>query len=205
MGYTLNMKQNMKHQVVVIHGGNSFKTRKAYFGFLKALRIDFKRYLSAKISWKKRLGKALGRNYEVILPDMPNKMNAKYAEWKIWFKKFIPHLRPGVILIGHSMGGVFLAKYLSETRFPKRIRAVFIIAAPTGAGDFAPPKNLKKVGAQAEKIFLYYSKDDPVVPFADLKKYQQSLQSATIRIFRNRGHFNQEKLPELVNDIRNLD
>ncbi len=194
----------MKRQVVVIHGGDSFKTHKEYLRFLKAWRIDFKRYLLGKNDWKRYLGKTLGKNYEVVLPDMPNKTNAKYTEWKIWFEKFISYLKPGVVLIGHSLGGLFLAKYLSRTKFPKKIHAVFLVAAPMGCGNFTPPKNFREIEAQSEKVFLYHSKDDPVVPFTDFKKYRRNLKSAVTRVFRDRSHFNQEKLPELVKDIRDL-
>jgi len=194
----------MKRQIVVIHGGDSFKTRSAYLSFLKNFRIDFKRYLSGGRAWKNSLGKVLGKNFEVILPMMPNGMDAKFIEWKIWFEKFIPHLRPGVVLIGHSLGGLFLAKYLSECRFPKKIRATLLVAAPLKDGDFTEPKSLKKLIAQGGELFLYHSKDDHVVPFADFEKYRDHLKTATTRIFSNRGHFNQPTLPELVKDIKNL-
>ena len=195
----------MKQQVVVIHGADSFKTHMAYMQFLKTHQIDFKRYLSRKPSWKRNLGKTLGKKYDIISPDMPNTANAQYAEWRLWFEKFIPYLKPGVILIGHSMGGLFLTKYLSETKFPKKIRSVFLVAAPLGEGNFTPVKNFRKLESQAKDIFLYHSTDDAVVPFDDFKKYQQNLQSATARIFHNRGHFNLGKFPELIKDIRSLD
>lgn len=194
----------MKRQIVVIHGGDSFKTRGAYFKFLKARRIDFKRYLTEKSDWKRNLRKTLGKDYEVISPDMPSPRNAMYMEWKIWLEKFIPYLKPGAVLVGHSLGGLFLAKYLSENKFPKKIRALFLVAASPGNGNFTPPKNFRKIEDQAGKIFLYHSIDDPVVPFADFKEYRRNLKSATSEIFRDRGHFNQEKFPELVKDIRDL-
>ena len=146
----------------------------------------------------------LGRNFEIILPAMPNKNNARYAEWKLWFEKFIPHLRSGVTLIGHSLGGLFLVKYLSEKTFPKKIRAIFLVSPPRGEGDFTMPKNFKKLEKQARKIFLYHSRDDRVVPFSEFEKYRKNLGLAVARGFGRRGHFNQGKFPELVKDIRNL-
>lgn len=196
---------NMKKQIIVIHGGNSFKNYKSYLSFLKNLQIDFERYKTGKVDWKRKLGATLGKKYEVIMLDMPNKMNAKYLEWKIWFEKFIPHLKPEVLLIGHSLGALFLVKYLSENTFPKTIRATFLIAASWSKNGFKLGKNLRKLERQAGKILLYHSKDDRIVPFADLKKYQKGLKSAIIRVFDSRGHFNQEKLPELIKDIKILD
>src|SRR3989344_3659970 len=104
----------MKTQIVVIHGGDTFDTYEQYLSFLKNYKIDFERFRENKKDWKATLAEKLGENYEVISHSMPNKRNAKYIEWKIWFEKFIPFLNPEVILVGHSLGGAFLAKYFSE-------------------------------------------------------------------------------------------
>ena len=194
----------MKQQIIIIRGGDSFKTHKAYIAFLKAFRIDIKRYASGKKEWKEKLGKIMGKNYEVVIPEMPNRMNARYGEWKMWFEKFVPHMRSGVLLVGHSLGGLFLVKYLSENTFPKKIRAVFLIAAPAGEGNFPAPKNIKKLEQQGGEIFLYHSIDDSVVPFRDFERYCKKLKEARIRTFSNRQHFNQEQFPELVRDIRGI-
>jgi len=200
----------MKKQVVVIHGGDAFSTYEKYISFLKNFQIDLERYRSERIDWKRNLGKELGQNYEVILPEMPNKTNAKYVEWKIWFEKLIPYLNPEIILIGHSMGGVFLVKYLAEEKFPKKILAVFLIAAPYDMDEgrplveFIPPNSLSQFENQAVKVFLYHSKDDQIVNFAEFEKYQKSLKNVVSKAFTDRGHFNQESFPELVEDIKNL-
>ncbi len=194
----------MKHQVIVIHGGSSFKTHKASFLFLKKLKLDFNRYLNAINSWKKTLDVTLGKKFDVIRPDMPNSMDAKYSEWKIWFEKFIPYFQPEIVLVGHSLGGIFLAKYLSETKFPRKVRATFLVAPPFNADNFTLPKSLERLEAQGGKIFLYFSKDDAQVKFFNFGKYQKKLKNVTARIFKEKGHFNVPRLPELVKDIKNL-
>ncbi|MDP3052495.1 MAG: alpha/beta hydrolase [bacterium] len=201
----------MKQQIVLIHGGNTYKTYREYLSFLKKKKIDFERYKNAKSDWKKTLGGKLGKKFEVISLDMPNKANAKYAEWKIWFEKFIPYIKTGVILVGHSLGGIFLAKYLSENKFSKKIRAVFLVAAPydtedTGESlaDFILPKKLSKLSQAAENIFIYQSQDDPVVLFVNALKYKKALPQAKMRIFKNRGHFNQASFPEMIKEIKKL-
>lgn len=167
-------------------------------------RIDIDRYLTAKTDWKGNLAKTLGKKYEVIRPDMPNKLNARYLEWRIWFEKFLPHVRDGVVLIGHSLGGLFLIKYLSENKFPKKLRAVMLVSAPQGEGNFKLKKNLDKITKQCDKVIFYHSEDDKVVPFSDFLKYQKVLKNTTGKIFKNRGHFNQEKFPEIVKEIKSL-
>jgi predicted alpha/beta hydrolase family esterase len=193
---------NMKKQVVIIRGGATFKTYKQYIVFLKRYEFDLKS-LNVK-GWKETLDKKLGMNFVVIYPKMPNPMNAKYKEWKIIFEKLLPFLRNNVILLGHSLGAAFLAKYLSENKFPRKIKATFLIAAPYGEINFVLPKTLKKLQKQGGKIFIYYSKDDKVVPFSDFKKYKKALPEAKTVIFKNRGHFNQTSFPELVKNIKSL-
>ncbi len=194
----------MKKQVVIIHGGDSFRTKEEYFRVLKKSKIDFRRYTSEKRDWKDNLRKIVGSKFDVITPEMPNKRDAKYLAWKLWFEKFIPYLSSGVVLIGHSLGGIFLVKYLSENKFPKSIRATFLIAPPHGEGTFTLPKNFRKLIKQGGSIFLYHSKDDRIVPFKNFIKYQTQLTGVTTRIFKNRGHFNQAGFPELIKDISNL-
>lgn len=199
----------MKNQVVVIHGGDTFETHEEYLNFLRGFEIDIERYKLNKSDWKPWLRQKLAEKYEVILPIMPNKSNAQFEEWKLWFEKLIPFLNDKVILIGHSLGGIFLAKYLAENRFPKKIKAVFLVGAiydKDGEGypvlSFSLPSTLN---LHTDKVYLYHSKDDSVVPFSALGQYKTALPDAQTRIFEDRGHFNQEEFPELVQDILNLD
>jgi hypothetical protein len=142
---------------------------------------------------------------------MPNSLNAKYIEWKIIFDKLAPFLNDRVVLIGHSLGGVFLAKYLSENKFPKKIIATFLVSAPFGDKNFEPTLadfifngDLSKLQEQGGKIFLYYSKDDLCVPFTDLERYKQELPEAEAMVFEDRGHFNQPEFLEIVEKIKNV-
>lgn len=138
-------------------------------------------------------------------------MNAKYSEWKIMFDKLRPFFKNDLALIGHSLGGIFLAKYLSENKFPKKIRATFLVAAPYcdknskySLGDFSLPENLNKFRKQGGEIFICHSQDDPFVSFADFKKYKHALPEAKEMIFKNRKHFNQTEFPELAGQIKKL-
>ena len=195
-------------QVLVIHGGDSFPSEKEYLSFLTDCSVDLTD--GRDRGWKSRLIEDLGPNFGVTLPRMPNALNAKYKEWSLWFEKYIPLLLDGVVLVGHSLGGSFLAKYLSEEEFPKEILATFLISAPFAKdGDrdlveFTVPKSLDLLSTQGGKIFLYHSKDDQVVNFTELENYTRALPTAFVRAFEDRGHFNQESLPEVVEDIKAL-
>ena len=199
----------MKKQILFIHGGSTFKSYREYLSHLKSIEIDLDRYRKTK--WSDSLNIGLGNKFDVLLPKMPNPSNAKYNEWKIIFNKISKLLEKNVILIGHSLGAIFLIKYLSENKFPKKILATLLISPPhdddgmeESLGDFILPKSLKKLNNQGGKIFIYQSKDDPVVPYSHLEKYKKALPNAIIREFKNREHFNQPKFPELIKDIRGL-
>lgn len=201
-------------QVFVIHGGTSVFSK--YDDFLELLRtrtIDIEKSKGWR-DWKGRLPESLGEEYEVISPRMPNRENARYLEWKIWFERHIPFMRDGVILVGHSLGSIFLAKYLSEENMPTSIRATFLVAAPYDVGgsgkwardmgEFTLPPSLEKLAVQGGRIFLYHSTDDKVVQYEELAKYQKQLPDAATRTFTDRGHFHQEDFPEIVEDIQSL-
>ncbi|MCE9644017.1 alpha/beta hydrolase [Candidatus Parcubacteria bacterium] len=198
----------MTQQVFVIHGGDTFDSYEEYLAFLRVKKVDLEG--TKRRDWKSSLSERLGEGYEVIAPRMPSKENAKYAEWKIWFEKFIPLLGDQPVLIGHSLGGIFLAKYLSEEIYPQRIRATLLVAAPYSAavgetlGDFVLKPDLEGLARQGGDLFLYHSKDDPVVPFVDMEAYRKALPTTQIRVLENRGHINQEEFPELIEDIKSL-
>jgi predicted alpha/beta hydrolase family esterase len=194
----------MKKQVLIIHGGEVFASYEDFLNHLKNRKVN-PDYLKTR-KWKDSLQQDLGDEWDVIYPQMPNKQNAKYLEWKIWFEKYIPFLRDGAILIGNSLGGIFLAKYLSENDFPVKIKYVFLIAAPfdRSVAGFNLSDSLEKFSNQVENIALYYSKDDPEVPFEDLEKYAKALPEATKVTFENKGHFMLEEFPEFIEKIKNI-
>ncbi len=200
----------MKQQLVTIGGGDTFRNYKEYISYLQNIKFDFGKLKTKR--WKETLPEILGPGFDVLAMRMPNSANAKYKEWKIMFDKLLPFLKDGVILLGHSLGGIFLAKYLSENKFPKKIKATFLVSAPFDAkdadytlGDFKLPQKLDKFQRQGGKIFLYHGRDDKVVPFADLGKYKNSLPGAKANVLKDRGHFDQAKFPELLKDIKSLE
>lgn len=197
-------------QLVFIHGGETFDS---YDDYLAALRSwEYEPHRETEKRWKNTFADDLGSEWQIFTPTMPSKFNATYLEWSIWFEKIVPHLRDGVVLVGHSLGGIFLAKYLNEKKLPITVRAIFIIAAPFDTegtdytlGDFALPDRLDGLARNGGEVILYFSEDDPLVPFDALDKYAAALPNARTRVFKDRGHFLQAEFPELIEDIRNLD
>ena len=200
--------QKEKTQIFIIHGGEIFKNKKDYLHFLKTRKIRIKE----KIRWSDDyLKKKLGKNFEVIKPRMPLQDNAKYEEWKIHFERYFPQLRDGLMLVGISLGGIFLAKYLSENKFPKKILSTYLVCPPFDdtlpkddlAGGFKLKTDLSLIEKSSRNIYLLFSKDDDVVPVSHAKKYKEKLKNAKIIVYENKnGHFQVPKFPEIVKLIK---
>ncbi len=194
-------------EVLVVHGGDCFATHEEYLDFLRNWQVDLTD--GQHKGWKSTLMQKLGAGYNVTLPRFPNAQNAHYEEWKIMFEKYVPLMPSDSILIGHSLGGSFLTKYLSENRVPFSIRATILLAAPFDIdGDRAlvefTTDSLTLFAEQGGDIHLFHSEDDMVVPFTELAKYTKALPKAVSHIFRDRGHFNQEEFSELVDLVRSF-
>lgn len=197
-----------KPQILMIHGGMTFKSQKDYLHYLKTRKIS----LEKKIRWTDDyLDKELGRNFEIIRPRMPLQDNAKYSDWKICFERYIPHLRNGVILIGGSLGGIFLAKYLSENKFPKKILSTYLVCPPFDdtlggedlAGGFKLKSDLSLLEKNSKNLHLLFSRDDETVPVAHAEKYEKKLENAHIVIYKSKnGHFRIPKFPEIIKMIK---
>ncbi len=196
-------------QLFIIHGGMTFKSRVAYINYLKKRKIS----LIKKPGWYgSYLDKSLGKQLQIIRPRMPLQDNAKYVDWKIHFERHIPLLKNNIILLGSSLGGIFLAKYLSENKFPKKILAVYLICPPFDnslghedlVGGFKLKADLSLLEKNCANTTLMFSKNDLVVPISHAKKYQTRLKKSKIIIYKHvKGHFEITRFPELIKMIKN--
>ena len=197
-----------KTQIFLIHGGSTFKNKKDYLSHLKNKEVSIEK----KIRWSDDyLDKEVGKKFEIIRPRMPLSENAKYSDWKLYFERFIPLLKNNVILIGNSLGGIFLAKYLSEHKFPKKILSTYLVCPPFDdtiptedlVGGFKLKSNLSLLEKNSKNLYLLFSKNDDVVPVSHAEKYRNKLKNAKIVIYKNKnGHFKISKFPEIVEMIK---
>lgn len=197
----------MKKQIIIIHGGDSFDSYEDYLKNLKETKFTID-WFERRKKWPEDLANELEDEFQFFIPQMPNKNNAVYEEWKIWFEKMIPFINDDVIMIGRSQGGIFLAKYLSENIYPKKISALMLVAPPhtdtPEIGSFKLEKPLDNILKQCENVHLFQSKDDPVVPYSEVELYKKDLPSAKFHIFENKGHFLQETFPEIIELIQQV-
>ncbi|MEK7060176.1 MAG: alpha/beta hydrolase [Patescibacteria group bacterium] len=203
-----------KIQIFMIHGGMTFKNRKDYLCYLKTREISVEK----KLRWAEGyMDKELGKKFQIIRPRMPLSENAQYEDWKIHFEKHVPFLRNNVILIGGSLGGIFLAKYLSENKFPKKILSTYLVCPPFDdtcfhedlVGGFKLKSDLSLIEKNSKNITLLFSEDDDDVPVSHAKKYRKKLKNPKIIIYKSKnGHFKISRFPEIVkmikNDVKNM-
>jgi hypothetical protein len=197
-----------KPQIFLVHGGTTFKNKRDYIHYLKTRPIS----ILKKIRWgDEYLDKQLGKRCDIIRPRMPLQDNAKYEEWKITFESYFPQLKDNIILIGGSLGGIFLAKYLSENKFPKKILATYLVCPPFDntcpkddlVGGFKLKSNLSLIEKNSKNLYLLFSKDDDVVPVSHAIKYEKKIKNAKIIVYEDKnGHFKVSKFPEIVKMIK---
>jgi predicted alpha/beta hydrolase family esterase len=181
----------MRKQVLFIHGGGE-----------GAYEED--RKLAASLQY------ALGVAYEVRYPKMPDEDSPVYEESKGRIARELDTLESEVILVGHSLGGSILLKYLSEVEVEKLVAGLFLVATPYwGAEDwevdeYALREDFASKIPKEMTVFLYHSRDDEVVPFAHAALYAKKLPRATVREFDGRGHQFDDDLSEVARDIGRL-
>ena len=107
-------RETLRKRVLFIHGGGD-----------GAYEED--RKLAASLQ------DALGAEYDVRCPKMPDEDRPEYEAWKEQIAKELAALDGEVILVGHSLGASILLKYLSEEKEERPVPGYFSSRHPTGA------------------------------------------------------------------------
>ena len=192
-------------QIVLLHGGTSFNSYERYLEDLKTKSLDYDRLRPSK-RWRDSVVEAFS-NDDVLLPSFPNTSNAQYDEWALYFEKLVPHLRDNVHIVAHSLGGAFIAKYLSQHPLQTPLRQLLLVAPPYSdetsedLGDFTL-HTVTQLNKSCDEVHIFLSKDDPIVPFSELAKFQADLPNAICHVFEDRGHFLQDTFPELIEILK---
>lgn len=183
--------------IILIHGGMTFRTREDYLNYLRTREI-----VLDKVSWKKNL------EFEnMIMPRMPLADNAHYEDWKIHFERFFDFVEE-VVLVGVSLGGIFLAKYLSENKMPVKVKKVILVAPPYD--DSLPGEDLcngfelsSLAGLKDYDVTFFFSNDDDVVPVSEAGKFRKELPDAEFVFLDGmNGHFQCERFKEIEEILR---
>lgn len=181
----------MRHLVVFIHGAGA-----------DGASADEKLVASLRA--------ALGSDYTVLYPRLPDPSNPRYDAWRQQLADTFSACNGPVIVVGHSLGGSILLKYLSEEPVEQGIVGLFTLAAPFwGMADWQADEYMLREDCAGRlptgmPIFCYHSRDDDIVPFAHLAQYGGRLPQATLRVFVGRGHQFADDLSAVAADIASL-
>ena len=207
--YALYMSE--KKQLLHISGGEAFDTYEKFLDFLRTRTIQIENEFPAAWTTQEKLQEALGEEWHVIRPQMPNKQNAQYNEWKIWFEKYLEHMKDSFVLTGLSLGAMFLARYLSENLITPKPAKVLLLAGAAvkedmggedGGDFFAELDQLQKITEQGFEVHLLHSQDDPLVPFKHLQVFSENMPNAQTHIFNDKAHFWYPECSEVIEIIK---
>jgi len=130
----------------------------------------------------------LKRSIFTQTPEMPDAFCPNYGKWKEEFERFC--VGEDTILIGHSCGGGFLVRWLSENKVkPLKL----ILVAPwldpgkktTDFFEFAIDRNL----SDRTCIYVFISEDDSKDILKSTEIIQNDIPKINVCKFKNKGHF----------------
>lgn len=153
---------------------------------------------------------ALGPSYDVRYPRMPNEADPELATWRPILEHEIAALRPGGVVVGHSVGGTMVLSVLADSSRTAALAAVVLIAAPfIGEGGWEsegaePSADLAARLPATVPVFLYHGEDDAIVPVAHVERYAETMPQAQVRRLPGRDHQLNDDLSEVASDIRAL-
>jgi uncharacterized protein len=153
---------------------------------------------------------SLGSEYKLYHPAMPDPENPRYIPWKMALQSSMPVGGNKVVLVGHSLGGSVIVKYLSEGLLQVPVSGLFLVGAPYWGtrgwafDEFIFEHKFETRLPAIDHTYIYHSRNDRWVPFSHSSFYAKKLPGAIVRTVDGDQHEFNFGLPELVNDIKSL-
>jgi uncharacterized protein len=148
------------------------------------------------------------QNIETTTPEMPYAFEPKYEIWKKEFERY--DITPETILVGHSCGGGFIIRWLSENT-EISVAKVLLVApwldpdgeSTTGFFDFEIDPGIT---SRVQNVTILNSDDDSEDVHTSVQWLRDVLKSAEYVELEGKGHFVDESFikdgfPELLNKI----
>lgn len=146
--------------------------------------------------WLPWLKKELeARGYQVFLPELPKPYEPVYEDWLAVLKQ-IP-LDEETLLVGHSCGGGFFVRYLSENN--QKVGPVVLVAP-----WIDPKKHLKNdffiftwnehIVDQTAGVTILVSLDDGQDVLTSVETITQRVPGIILKQFTDKGHFTFEDM-----------
>jgi predicted alpha/beta hydrolase family esterase len=162
-------------------------------------------------SFLRALREQLEPAFVVHAPIMPNPDSPEAGPWLEALGRRVEERRAPFALVGHSLGGSIILKYLAENPIPPLMLGAVTVAAPFWDApdwevpDYALPPTAGAALTGVKRLVLYHSRDDEVVAFDHLDRYAKLLPHAVVRPVDGRGHvFGNGEVADVVADIRGL-
>lgn len=125
-------------------------------------------------------------------PEMPEPYEPDYEKWKAVFEQF--KIDENTDLVGHSCGGGFLVRWLSENKV--RVGKVALVAPWIDPNHTFAPKMFNaewkidsEVASRAKEICLFISTDDEQDELDTAKILRKGVEGLKVTEFSDRGHF----------------
>src|SRR5512132_1197206 len=74
------------------------------------------------------LRRELGPEYDVRYPPMPTEADPTMVSWRPVLERELASLRPGAVVVGHSVGGTLLIHVLADSASMTALDAVVLLA-----------------------------------------------------------------------------
>ena len=197
----------MKQQIILLRWWTPKENYDNYYDFLE--KYEIKPYKEKFIKWSDTLAKTLWEDFEILEIERPNKDFADYKARKIIFEKYIPYIQDGAIFVGHSLWGSFFLKYFNKNSdLLEKFRKILLVAPASDDTDeeliwkFRPDLSFKNLKNYQDKIVVFASKDDFMVPYKEIELLQEKLPNIDYRIFEDKWHFLQENFTELYEELK---
>jgi predicted alpha/beta hydrolase family esterase len=155
------------------------------------------------------LRRGLGESYQVRYPRMPDEGDPRMDAWRPVLEQELSSLRPGAVVVGHSVGGTMLIHVLADPVPATTLAAIALIAAPfIGDGGWESDDIAARTDfgerLPAAPVLLYHGEDDADVPVTHVERYAAAIPRARVCRLAGRDHQLNNDLSEVARDIREL-
>jgi predicted alpha/beta hydrolase family esterase len=160
--------------------------------------------------WLPWLQKQLGlKGITAQTPEMPDAYEPNYEKWKATFEQF--HVDEETILVGHSCGGGFLVRWLSENKI--KVGPVILVAPwmdveheeRESIGGFFDFEIDPTLSDRTDGVTIFISNDDDKPMLDTVELLEQTLKGYFTKRFEDKGHFcisdGVAEFPELLEEI----
>ncbi|MCA9361326.1 alpha/beta hydrolase [Candidatus Kaiserbacteria bacterium] len=150
------------------------------------------------------------KDIHAVTPEMPHGYMPDYTVWKREFERF--DITNETILVGHSCGGGFLVRWLSENK-DKKVGKVVLVAPwldPNKTkgedNDFFDFIMDPELVSRTQGVTVFNSDDDMEAVHKSVKQIMDTIPNIKLVGFEGKGHFclsdlGTEAFPELLEEI----